>query len=145
MIGAEISTLSTGHGQLHRRIGPILAKPIKKNITRRVSDTVESEAHRAAKLFSSVGLKCHVVVHRQLSTAPHGNLRSGVSALAKSHPRGWGSIMNPFDGAWSTAAANQTNPHLAKPIAEYHYGRIEKQCSPETPNGRAPPADRACA
>ena len=70
---------------------------------------LEWAAHRAASV-SSVRLKLHIVVHRQLSALGHIHLRTGVRALGKSDPRDWSSKTNPFHGAWSTPAANQTNP-----------------------------------
>ena len=101
-------------------------KPFKTyTTTRRVSNTAGSEAHRAAICCSSVCLERHGVVHRQLSVGVQENLRSAVRALGKSDPLDWSSITNPFDGAWSTPAANQTNPSLAKPIAEYHFGNVK--------------------
>ena len=81
VIGAQPSTISTGLGQLPQKINSILAEPIKTYNTRRVSNTVETKTHRAAIFCSSVGLKHHIVVHRQLSVGAHVNLRAGLGRL----------------------------------------------------------------
>jgi len=70
---------------------------------------VEWEAHRAAFISGSVRLEHHIVVHCHRS-ALEINLRSGVSVLEKSDKRDWSSKMNPSEGDWLSASANQTIP-----------------------------------
>ena len=65
--------------QLPHRIESTLAKCISKCHTRKVRTNLEWEAHRAAQVYSSVGLKHHVVVHLQHSALPHENLSAGLA------------------------------------------------------------------